>query len=662
MHHRITGNNKTCIHFGSQSEGTTTPGLQSDIDTLVTKNDVNIMYTMDDWKQGSINYLMVRDVTTAAQHYMLQAIGSDLPLPVIYTDDPYHETDSQGRVLLSNLCVVNEFGLIFSNIGLPHIRSGPSNSPFDDMDNVEAFVCKTLPPEILSWFNHDRHGYWPPTDVFEAARHCPCYLVPDGHHASVNKHLEWRITPNLIERILMFSTNLVQRKCLVVLKMLKKEILATVIPASHVRCKLTTFHCKTALFFTLEKTPPSVWKKQCLVECIVRCLQTIREFLFQGECPHYIVENVDLFDGKLCRGCQVRLEVEIRQMIQDDMRVLFQLQCDGLGQLLQQPTREVHDISVEITNTNDKLCTLLATQMFGRQKVVEIMRILNITETNEIENRIRTLTEMYYNEATTRYERRYIVSLATLHRSMLASLISAKCIQMGQPISLNAWQLYSSSIDTDVASARLKLASMLYCRGDLQRAEYVLDDVERRLDDSVLHVCGWREDDADPSPRVFSYTSQHGDPLTLSKKICYCVRFMRPERFCAPAVLWLEMARVNDHELNRQNMFYLWMKFNAAEVDAKPFQLYLQYLTYRGLGARCLQRKEEALVRLITYTLNNIDCIFHQETVCNLVGHCFEIEGNVQWAAFHYNASLIVDPINNAANWHLQRLARNLNN
>jgi len=133
------------MHFGSQSEGTTTPGLQSDINTLVTKNDVNIMYTMGDWKQGAINYLMVRDVTTAAQHYMymMQSIRPDRPLPVIYTDDPYHETDSQGRVLLSNVCVVNEFGLIFSNRGLPHIRSGPSNSPFDDMDNVKAFVCKT---------------------------------------------------------------------------------------------------------------------------------------------------------------------------------------------------------------------------------------------------------------------------------------------------------------------------------------------------------------------------------------------------------------------------------------------------------------------------------------------------------------------------------------
>jgi len=107
-------------------------------------------------------------------------------------------------------------------------------------------------------------------------------------------------------------------------------------------------------------------------------------------------------------------------MIHDDMRVLFQLQCYGLVQLLKQPTNEVDDISVEITNTNDKLCTLFATQLFGSQKVVEIMWLLNITETNEIENRIRTLTEMYYNEATTRYEHRIIGNITSFNVSLLS--------------------------------------------------------------------------------------------------------------------------------------------------------------------------------------------------------------------------------------------------
>ena len=585
---KLYGDNGTFIHFGSQSEGTTTPGLQSDTDMLMTLDDINIMYTMDDWKQGANNYLMVRDATTPAQHYLLQKMRPYRPLPAIYTDGPFHEIDSQGRVLLSNLLIHNCIGNLCRAFGHHQIRSGPSTTPYDDHDLVYAFRCNSLPTEILAWFTHDRHGYWPPTEVFEAARHCPCYLVPDGHHGSANKDLEWRITPNLIERILMFSTNMVQRKCLIVMKMLKKERLTNVIPASHVRCKITSFHCKTALFFTLERTPSNIWKKHRLVECIIRCLQTIRGFLFQGECPHYIVENVDLFDGKLCRECQMALELEIRRMIQDDMHVLFHLQCDGLGQKLLPIPRGVQNAD----ETDGKLIGLLAKGMFNSQLAVESCIMSRFSGMSTIEcrehltNRILTLKGLYENNTTTRFERKCTSLFSSQLLSTLASVNSSIKVQTRQPISQTEWQLYSVSIDTDVASARLKLASMLYCRGELQRAAYVLADVERRLDDSVLHVCGCRMlRIVNPPLRFCRYALDNKDPETLIRKVCRCVTFMRQEKFCAPAVLWLEMVRdVNDDLIYRNVDQRLWM--DSAEVDAKPFLFYLQYLTLSGFGLR----------------------------------------------------------------------------
>jgi len=660
---KLDGQNITSIHFGSQSEGTTTPGLQSDTDTLRTLDDVNIMYTMDDWKQGARNYLMVRDATTPAQHYMLQKMRSDRPLPVTYTDEPFHEIDSQGRVLLSNLCIHNCIGDICIAFGRHQIRSGPSDTPFDDMDMVYAFRCNSLPTEIMSWFTHDRHGYWPPAEVFEAARHCPCYLVPDGHHASANKDLEWRITPNLIERILMFSTNMVQRKCLIVMKMLKKERLTNVIPASHVRCKITTFHCKTALFFTLEITPPNVWKKHRLVECIVRCLQTIRGFLFQGECPHYIVENVDLFDGKLCRECQVALELEIRRMIQDDMQVLFRLQCDGLGQKLLPIPRGVQNAD----ETDGKLIGLLSKGMFNTQLSLETVIMSRFSGMSTIEcrehltNTILTLKGYYENNTTTRFERKCISLLSSKLLSTLASVNSSIKVQTRQPFSETEWLLYRVSIDTDVASARLKLASMLYCRGELQRAAYVLADVERRLDDSVLHVCASREinNRVNPPPGFCRYALENGDPETLTRKVCHCVQFMRQERFCAPAALWLEMVRDVDDDLTYRDLVDChWM--DSAEVDAKPFLFYLQYLTYGGLCSRLSQLS--TLISFMADVVDNLTGMYHTETVLNLIGHCLELEGLSQLAAMVYMKSLNVLPRNNAANWHLRRLARNMQN
>ncbi|KAH3851836.1 hypothetical protein DPMN_094323 [Dreissena polymorpha] len=60
----ITGQNVECFHFGSQSEGTTIPGLQSDIDFLMSHHDVNIMfYTIEKthpslWFEHNIMFLL----------------------------------------------------------------------------------------------------------------------------------------------------------------------------------------------------------------------------------------------------------------------------------------------------------------------------------------------------------------------------------------------------------------------------------------------------------------------------------------------------------------------------------------------------------------------------------------------------------------------------
>jgi len=77
--HSQEGLDRTHFDFGSQTEGTTTPGLQSDTDLLWTHNDVNIMYSWADWKQEIDNLLMVRDEDTPPQHYLLQGIWGYIP-------------------------------------------------------------------------------------------------------------------------------------------------------------------------------------------------------------------------------------------------------------------------------------------------------------------------------------------------------------------------------------------------------------------------------------------------------------------------------------------------------------------------------------------------------------------------------------------------------
>jgi len=63
---KLLGLNVVSYHFGSMTEGTTTPGMGSDIDTLQCDHSVNIMSGWPEWEHGRHNLLMVKHETRPA--------------------------------------------------------------------------------------------------------------------------------------------------------------------------------------------------------------------------------------------------------------------------------------------------------------------------------------------------------------------------------------------------------------------------------------------------------------------------------------------------------------------------------------------------------------------------------------------------------------------
>jgi len=87
--------------------------------------------------------------------------------------------------------------------------------------------------------------------------------------------------------------------------------------------------------------------------------------------------------------------------------------------------------------------------------------------------------------------------------------------------------------------------------------------------------------------------------------------------YCAPAILLFEMYRsVGVDVAHRTIKERIWMDW--AEVDARPFMLYLQYLTFGGLCER--QRQLQALQGLWNICSNRVRSLFHPETVDHLLG------------------------------------------
>jgi len=245
--------------------------------------------------------------------------------------------------------------------------------------------------------------------------------------------------------------------------------------------------------------------------------------------------------------------------------------------------------------------------------------------------------------------------------SIKALVVSSHYTQTGQPIPQDMLTMYEESLHTDVTSGKLKLASMLYCRGELERAASLLHEVELVFDRSVQPVCGCgiNPSNKELSDAFCEYMLQNDDPETWTKKLAFCVRFLREEKMCVPQFLCHEMNRADGDDLDHRNKKEReWMDW--AEVDARPFLLYLQYLTFRALGDRHKQQEAFACLQNINSSREELNKLYHVETFWNLLGHCYEMESNMQLALRVYRRSHRKRSWNNAAHNHIARLERDM--
>ncbi|KAH3829322.1 hypothetical protein DPMN_131318 [Dreissena polymorpha] len=211
----------------------------------------------------------------------------------------------------------------------------------------------------------------------------------------------------------------------------------------------------------------------------------------------------------------------------------------------------------------------------------------------------------------------------------------------------------------DVASSRLKFASVLYCCGHLHAASIVLEDVERRYHSKVKAVCGNRRRKGDSDLKVFAnMISDNCENGFSEPSFTFCVKFVRQEAYCTPDVLLFEMNRgmTEEETAQRNHLEKTWM--DCAEVDALPFLHYLQYITYGGLGERDKQLCAFGKLESYICDLRNKINMYHQETAFNLLGHCYEMEEDYDRAIHYYEESLSNRDTNNAANWHVRRVQR----
>ncbi|XP_052774609.1 uncharacterized protein LOC128213120 [Mya arenaria] len=643
------------FHFGSQTEGTTTLGMESDADILCLGYEHLIMLEMSEWQPGRIETLLVlKNEHSPPQHCILQMIRPDRPMPVtlnIVKGDSYKhiiEVDKEGRVLLKSSRLRP---LAKTHFGNQYIKKGPSISFSKYVDFVFALPCIRRPDECKYLFRRPRPGHWPRPAILAEAMQTATYLVHQGHPESCHPELEWRFSTPLIERLLIFDLNIIQLKVYTFLKILRKNYFKP-----DFDDRLSTYHMKTVMMFTVESYPPNIWEKNDLLHCVIYCLTTLRRWCRMHYCPHYTISGVNLFVGKLKKFELTRLSAMLSDMIENISKYVVDIKMDRLGErMLMLPGTNLHTVNL-LSRYDNKLKILRFCLGVLLNKFCHLSFNLggpikeSASELNIRYSKVEKTCHSFIRDTEEEFTRDAFSMLIKSLNILLASVQASVCIASHQDITEEISAQFQKHMDFDLSSGRLKFSAMLYCDRQYERAAAVLEDIEGFLHDDVWQFSLQKRDTFRPT---FTFLSKALDmPVSeiVKTSVAPSVTFVRQELHCVPKHVVYEMyksfTRADDQ---RRKIDYGEM--DCAIFESVPFLYYLQYVSYRKLGQH--DKKSSAIRKLSDYLQDKGNWHGHIETAYNILGHCNEMENRQDLAYQCYSRSIRLFPYNNAARWHM---------
>ncbi|XP_060575061.1 uncharacterized protein LOC132732600 [Ruditapes philippinarum] len=643
---RLNDENGTVYYLGSRSEGTTTLGLNSDIDALNCVNDFNLIQDWSEWEHGKKNYFMIQDENTTPGYCFLQLLRYDEPLPVTFIPNDDYISDTSGRILLKNT--------IMHGVIKGAVDHGPSNALIGqqgacDTDYVLAYPCKSWPQSASGWLGRQGIGRWPTQDMRRHATSTRCFVVPTGSKISEYPELEWRISTSLAERCVMLNLNITQIRCCVLLKMILKYFLN---PQAEIN--ISSFMCKTVLLHCIENTEPSIWKENNLFTCLTYCLLELHSCVQNDSCSHFIIQENNLMAGQFTDETKHELSKYITEFIQNDGHGLLRMDFDDLGQRLQVKLNMVPHggynfrSSLEIYEINlSSLYQNIATHVGGcNVLVLEHLHNQNIRKMKQSVCKLMTFSDNRLQHAAFKF-------LAPFIFTTNGSVMASSSIGENNQVSPESLLWLSAGLNSDISSSRLKLASVFYSTRDMEKAELILRHTKQQYYSyPVIPICRcWQKPPTQVTAEFMRACIEESDN-SINHLTSFCVSFIQKEINCVPHELQYEMFRSTQDDMIHRELYHdFWMDW--AVVDSLPFLYFLQYKVYRHLQRH--QDQQQALNKLIS-TIEIDKNLGHRETALNILGQCMEQENRPQQALKCYLLSLQQRARNNVANVHICKL------
>ncbi|KAL3857807.1 hypothetical protein ACJMK2_012442 [Sinanodonta woodiana] len=611
--------------FGSQAEGTTTPGLQSDVDTFFPLSTTAV-HAVENWVLYTNSVLVVSDENTPPGFVKLQPIENDLQTTGIYC-----KSDRYGRSVLCNdyFEMRNDEWERHGPATTYHAYNSVTKLSFDIVLGIKLYAW---PDQASHWLTRNRRYNWPSQEMIVLIQQTGALLVPVGHKHSQEQHLEWRISISYGEKLLVWFFNSTQYKCYILLKMINKTFIKPVVGDDT----LSSYHFKTCMFHLIENTPATIWQPENLLLCVEMCLRLVYVWVEGEICPNYFIPEENMFQCKIYGHISRQLLRVLSNLLNEGCIYLVRISCDNIGEKLvracQTPLKELK------LQGEDAREVIFTSAIMLR---VCIQRTVQYAFSNDW---------IFYSRVTVRrfFCHKPRREVHTILRTFLCSFIGSKLAAQ----SLIDENLDNHSLDmaqefllwgssSDVTSGKLKLAAFYLVQDNLNICKDVLNEIHEKYSYKIL-------DQNNKSRHMLQaiLSENLSTSQLISQYIAFPVHYHPSEMNITPKALIIEMFRSTGSDEVFSHKNYLR---KLASVDPKVYLYFLDFL--------CYHRQNKRLHKVVA--LNNMIFVIQHErldfmdTALNLLAYCLIQEGIFLGAYNILCKSMKLKKALNASKWQI---------
>ncbi|KAH3814760.1 hypothetical protein DPMN_143270 [Dreissena polymorpha] len=230
--------------------------------------------------------------------------------------------------------------------------------------------------------------------------------------------------------------------------MIRKEFLQPLVDD-----RLSTFHMKTTLLFTVERFPENIWRDDNLVQCVINCLTTLKRFLKKCYCPHYTIGSLNLFAEKLKVNEFHLVGDKVTEMIDSGLSCLRTLNMDQVRMRLSRSVAELYHHKI------------LPGAEIHVHIITALIKKIDYSRLNQRDSRLLNSIALPFNSALTT-EHEYRAELEFIFYSLCSTLASqnaSECFANGSDVTSDIINMYETSLGSNNVSNHLRYASMLVC-------------------------------------------------------------------------------------------------------------------------------------------------------------------------------------------------------